>query len=326
MSDLEKLDIKYLVPVAAKISTGKSKLLNTLYNINFLESKAEIGTKFITILKYNPKITKPICYHLKVKKEGEKYLFYKDNSEVYEGEKNIVEANKNINKKLLNENNIIYEDIFYLIEINTKPFIKDMEYLETHYLCDIPGLSEYQENSNNEQEKEEKEEENHKNESEEYEEMVKKGKEIGMVYEDTKREIKTLDEQITYEIPKEEETKENVKTEDDIFYELEDNNNKTYLSEIFKIIKDYIDGAIKILSIDKYMNFDNYKIIAQFHKVIQKPITNFLVVLNKIDLSENRENDINRCKSLFAKYFPKFKTFNINLNTFVPISVNQLRN
>ena len=332
MSELEKIEIKYLVPVAAKISTGKSKLLNTLYNINFLESRSDIGTKFINILKYNPKISKPLFYHLKLKKEGGKYKFYKDSSEKYEGEEKIIEANKNINKKLKNEKNLNYEEIFYLLEINSEPFIKDKEYLESHYLCDIPGLSEYQENQNNEKEKDEneehKEEENKiLNEKAKFEEIEKKGKEIGMIYEDKKREIKTLNENMTFEIPKEDKKKEDIKTEDDIFYEInDDNDTKTYLTEIFKMIKDYIDGAIIILSVDTYKHIDNYKIIAQFHKVIKKQITNFLIILNKIDLSENPKKDIDECKALFAKYFPKFKTFNINLNTFVPISVNQLRN
>ena len=37
-----------------------------------------------------------------------------------------------------------YEDIFYMTELNEVEFIKDKEYLLTHDLCDIPGLSEYQ--------------------------------------------------------------------------------------------------------------------------------------------------------------------------------------
>jgi hypothetical protein len=210
MSTLKKIEIKKLVPVAAKISSGKSKLLNTLLNIKFLECKAGITTKFINILRYNPKIEKPIFYHLKINKneQEDKYYFYKDLSrEIYEGEEKIIEANKNINKKLKNEKNLNYEEIFYLLEINSEPFIKDKEYLESHYLCDIPGLSEYQENQNNEKEKDEneehKEEENKiLNEKEKFEEIEKKGKEIGMIYEDKKREIKTLNEKMAFEIPK----------------------------------------------------------------------------------------------------------------------------
>ena len=53
MSVLEKIKMRKIVPIAAMISAGKSKLLNVLYNINFLETKAVIGTKFVNILRYN---------------------------------------------------------------------------------------------------------------------------------------------------------------------------------------------------------------------------------------------------------------------------------
>ena len=333
MDKLEKIEIKKLVPVAAKISAGKSKLLNALLNINFLECKAGIATKFINILKFNPKIEKPLFYHLKVIKLGDKYEFFKDLSDkTYEGEENIIEANKAVNKKLFNENKINYEELFYMTEINIEPFIQDKKYLEDHFLCDIPGLSEFQE-QNNEQEKEIGKEvkieniiDNKDNKLYLFKEKVK---EKIWNPKEKRIEIKQLNQNIVYEIPKEkEEKKKDFNPEDDIYYELLNNNkdNKTYLTEIFKIIKDYIDGAIIILSQDNFRSIDNYQIIAQLHYVIKKQITNFLIILNKMDLSRSPENDIGECKGMFAKYFPKFKTFNINLNTFVPISVNKLKN
>ena len=149
MAELEKIETRKIVPVAAKISAGKSQLLNVLYNMNLLECKTGIATKFINLIRYRPDIKQPCFYHLIVKKEGEKYLFYKDNNnKIYEGEENIIQANKDINNSLYNEKQIKYEDLFYLTEINTTPFIKDKEYLLTHDLCDIPGLSEYQNYSN----------------------------------------------------------------------------------------------------------------------------------------------------------------------------------
>ena len=81
MNNLEPIEMRYIVPVAAMISSGKSRLLNVLYNIDLLECKAGIGTKFVNILRYNPKIKEPIFFHLIVIKVGEKYIFYKDNSE-----------------------------------------------------------------------------------------------------------------------------------------------------------------------------------------------------------------------------------------------------
>ena len=328
---LEKIEIKKLVPVAAKISAGKSNLLNVLYNIKLLECKDKITTKFINILRYNPKIKKPFFYHLKLKKEEDKYVFYKDLSDtIYEGEENIIEANKIINKKYVNEKNINYEELFYMTEINSEPFIRDKEYLAEHDLCDIPGLSEYQENPNNEQENGNKEQNENeiKNEDEEILQIKENAKKLGLNPDQNKRKIKQLNEKINYKNPKErEEKKEDFKIEDDIYYDLikNNNNNKTYLTEIFKIIKEYIDGAIIIFSQDNFTSKDNYQIIAQLHHVIQKKITNFLIILNKMDLSQNPTNDIEECKGLLAKYFPKFKTFNINLNTFVPISVKKLK-
>ena len=81
MNSLEPIKIRNSVPVAAMISAGKSHLLNVLYNIDFLECKAGIGTKFVNILRYNPEIKEPRFFHLLFKKVGERYIFYKDNSE-----------------------------------------------------------------------------------------------------------------------------------------------------------------------------------------------------------------------------------------------------
>ena len=68
----EPILMRKIVPVVAKVSVGKSKLLNVLYNIKYLEVNTGITTKFINILRYNPEIKEPIFYHLVLKKEGEK--------------------------------------------------------------------------------------------------------------------------------------------------------------------------------------------------------------------------------------------------------------
>ena len=98
MEDNIKIEKRKIVPIAAMISAGKSKLLNVILNTKFLESKAGIGTKFVNLIRYNPKIDQPTFYHLILKKENEEYIFYKDSS--YEpkiGEEKILEENKNIN-------------------------------------------------------------------------------------------------------------------------------------------------------------------------------------------------------------------------------------
>ena len=66
MNSKEKIEVRKIIPIAAMISAGKSKLLNVIFNIDFLECKEGIGTKFVNILRYNPNTQKPIFYHLKV--------------------------------------------------------------------------------------------------------------------------------------------------------------------------------------------------------------------------------------------------------------------
>ena len=297
MEELQKIEIRKIVPTISRVSSGKSRLLNVLYNIKFLECRKDITTKFINILRYNPNINNPCFYHLKLKKEGEDYIFYKDLNEIYIGEKNIIEANKKINKKLRDAEKINYEDIFYMIEINDSPFIKDKEYLLSHDLCDIPGLSEYQGNQIKEDESSDAllDINNSKNQKVENENI------------ENKNEIK---EQI----------------EDEIYYKVGNIEEKTYLAEVFKIIKNYIDGGIIIFNVENYFYDENFELIAKFYKIIQKNIENYLIILNKIDLSKNPKKDIEELKGKIINIFPKCETFNLNLNTFIPLSVIQVEN
>ena len=329
------IQMRKIVPVAAMISAGKSQLLNTLYNIDFLECKAGIGTKFVNILRYNPSIKEPIFFHLLVKKDGEKYIFYKDNSQKeIVGSKRITDENKRINEILSNKNNVNYENIFYMTEINESPFITDKDYLLTHDLCDIPGLSEYQEeiqtyNENKIEKKDIFQGEMPLN-NDFGSTLIALRKELGIIPQIT--ESKNME--INYINDKSNELSalnleyykyQNQKEEDDIYYNIKLEKN-SYINEIFNIIKDYIDGGIIILSIEKYYFKENYELIAMLHKIIKKKIDNFLIILNKMDLSKNPNEDIKKCKGYFCSNFPSFKTFNINLNKFVPLSTKQLKN
>ena len=140
----EKIEERKIVPMIAMISAGKSKFLNLIYNIDYLECKPGIGTKFVNFIRYNPKINEPHFYHLKVIKEKNKYFFYKDLSyEEIIGKEKIIKANKDLNEQMRKEK-VNYDDLFYMTEINETPIIKDINYLLTHDLCNLPGLSEYQ--------------------------------------------------------------------------------------------------------------------------------------------------------------------------------------
>ena len=151
---MEIIEPRKIVPIAAKISAGKSYLLNVIYNIDFLECKAGIGTKFINILRYNPNLDQPAFYHLKIEKTNEGYIFKKDiNYETKFGKQDIINENTNINQILYSTPQINYEDIFYMTELNEVEFIKDKEYLLTYDLCYIPGLSECEPEKTNENKK-----------------------------------------------------------------------------------------------------------------------------------------------------------------------------
>ena len=322
MDKLIKIDYRKIVPIAAMISAGKSKILNVLFNIEFLECRAGIGTKFVNILRYNPNIEKPIFYHLLCKEqENGEYAFYKDPySEVKVGEEAIIEENKNINNILAAKLDINYEEIFYMTELNNIGFIKDKEYLLTHDLCDIPGLSEYQNTDDNTQKVTSLSEENNKQKKEdnEIEDLLEKGRQFGLVIKPKEPKVSEQNDNRNINDDKEE--------QDDLYYKIDVEKEKTYATEVFKRIKNYIDGAIIVLSIQNFYHTENFEIIIKLHKIINKEFHNFLIILNKIDLSTNPNYDIEKCKGLFLKYFPKCKTFNFNLNTFVPTSAIQVQN
>ena len=350
MKSQTKIELRKIVPIVAMISAGKSKFLNVLFNINFLQCDTGIATQFVNILRYNPKIDSPRFYHLKLEKEGEDYIFYKDTDyEVKIGEKDIINENKRINeelKKNKDKNGINYKDIFYITEVKEVEFIKDKEYLKLHDFCDIPGLSELQDNQQDKSKNlNENKKINIKENNDDFEDKMEKGKKFGMIYipkkidyyksknnlqkkndnkennEEKKEKIKTEKE----EKDKIEEKKINEENEDSLYYKTDIKKN-TYLFEIFTILKNKIDGIIILLSIENY-NFDeNYSIITKLYKVIKKDITNSLVILNKIDKSSNPKEDIDKCQGLFAKKFPNFKTFNLYSNTFIPLSTYQLQN
>ena len=317
----EKLEIEQrkIVPVAAMISAGKSKLLNILYNINYLECSSGIGTKFVNLLRYNPTITEPKFYHLKLEKKEDNYIFYKDlTQEEFKGGDIIKEEIHNINDQLRAEPKVNYEEIFYMLEIGESKFIKDEKYLLTHDLCDIPGLSEYQQNI---KEKKEVIEKNEINKKKNFNNLVQEAaKNFSFISIPEQNEEKNLQDNDKKDILNEE------NFEDDIYKEIKNKEENTYLTEIFKIIKNNIDGGIIILSVENYFLEENFKIIAKLYKALGREITDFLILFNKIDLSVNPYIDIENCKSFLIQKFQKFQAFNLNSNTFIPISLNQLQN
>ena len=120
-----KVEIKNLCPMIAVISAGKTSILKVIFDVDFLEVSAGIGTKFVNIIRYNPNVGKnPKFYHLILKDIGEGGSeYYKDQNfpEVI-GKENIKKKNEEINQELKNKN-VPYEELFYMIEVGEVNFI-----------------------------------------------------------------------------------------------------------------------------------------------------------------------------------------------------------
>ena len=109
-------------------------------------------------------------------------------------------------------------------------------------------------------------------------------------------------------------------------YEKINNKEKNYLTEIFRIIKNKMNNGIIVFLIYNYQHVENYRIIGKLQKVINKPIENFLIFLNKIDKSEKRELDLSTLNNKIMKYFPSAKIFNNIKNSILLLSTIQLEN
>ena len=284
---LSKVEIRNLCPMIAMISAGKTSILRVIYDIDFLEVSAGIGTKFVNIIRYNPEVgNNPKFYHLIVKKTGNgKYEYYKDpNFPEVVGAEKIKAKNIEINSKYKEEKNIPYEELFYMIEVGNSNLIEDKEYLKNYDLVDIPGVSEYRGNENDK------------------DEAPAAGK------------------------PKKEEKKNIYDSIEKSMMNYDPKSEKNYLTEIFTIIKDKINNGIIVFSVDNFEHTENYEIIGKLQKILNKPIENYLVLLNKMDNSDNIERDISVLQGKLFKYFPSAKLFNFTKNIIAPCSAHQLEN
>ena len=279
-----EIKIKNICPVIGMISSGKSSILNVLFNMDFLEASPDVTTKIVTIIRYNSNLKEPRFFQLKLQNEGnDDYRFYKSDKPTVVGKEQIKSKIKEINKTNRDDykKNPEYENIFYMLEIGEVKYMEE-EFLKNYDLADVPGVSEYIKPSDeNKDDKAEQETGNSSNESDlTTEEMAK-----------------------------------NIKIEKEI----------NYLTQIFKILKNRMNNGIFIFSVDKFQLKENYLIIQKLSLVIQKPIENFLILLNKMDTSNNIENDIQLLNERFAKEFPA-GTFNFTKNRVVQCSSFQIEN
>ena len=277
------MKIKNICPVIGMISSGKSSILNALFNINYLEAASEVTTKIVTIIRYNSSVTNPKFFKLILKKgENDDYSFYKKNDSEIIGKENIRDKVKNLNKEL-HQKEPKYEDIFYMLEIGQVNFI-EQEFLKNNDLADVPGVSEsimYGESNKN-------------NNAEAAPKPLNSGEEYSQTTEERISNA-NLDKEINY------------------------------LTQIFKILKNKMNNGIFIFSVDKLQRIENYEIIGQLKKILDKPIENFLLLLNKMDKSENIEEDIKILNEKLVEEFPN-GGFNVTRNTIVQCSSFQLEN
>ena len=276
--------MKNICPVIGMISSGKSSILNAIFNIDYLEVKAEVTTKIVTIIRYSPSATNPRFFHLIVNNEGnDNYSFTKEKNTEIVGKEVIKNQIKELNEKFSQEKPI-YEKLFYMLEIGEVNLIQK-EFLRDYDFADIPGVSENTENKNLN--------------------PINEGESAA-----PKANISEEDLSLTAE---EECRKTNPEKE------------VNYLTQIYKILKNKINNGIIVLSADKFQNIKNYTIIGTLQKVLDKPIENFLILLNKMDKSDDIKNDLDLLNEKFSEEFPE-GTINATRNTVVQCSSFQIEN
>jgi len=136
---------KYCVPIIGSVSCGKSTFLNSLIYFddiddNLLEEGLQTTTKFICVIRHNPKLECPELYHVTLEKDKNK-IYYKESGERIKGRTKIKDEIKKINVNSKNEEDNNISNLFYILEINIK-FSKYTKFFEEYDLLDIPGLDE----------------------------------------------------------------------------------------------------------------------------------------------------------------------------------------
>ena len=136
------MKIKNICPVIGMISSGKSSILNALFNMDYLEATPEVTTKIVTIIRYNTLVKKnPKFFQLSLKKDNnDNYIFYKKHDTEVVGKEKIRDKVKNLNKDL-HQKEPKYEEIFYMLEVGEVNFIEE-DFLKNYDLADVPGVSE----------------------------------------------------------------------------------------------------------------------------------------------------------------------------------------
>ena len=103
-------------------------------------------------------------------------------------------------------------------------------------------------------------------------------------------------------------------------------NELNYLTGIFTIIKNKIRNGIIIFDATNLGREENFEIIKKFHSIINKPIENFLILLNKVDERKDIEEDIKTLEISIERFDPSASYFYYTRNVLLPCSTYSLRN
>jgi hypothetical protein len=135
------IESRKAIPVIGMVSSGKSTFLNSLLGIDVLEAKDDITTKFVCIIRNNPKLSEPIFYHINLTKDAktDDYIYNKDGN-ISKGEEQIKKKISQINSEE-NSKEPNYKNLFYMLEIKIKNIVNN-EFLKRYDFYDIPGLNE----------------------------------------------------------------------------------------------------------------------------------------------------------------------------------------
>ena len=137
------------IPIIGMVSAGKSTFLNSLLGTYVLEAKDDITTKFVCIIRHNPKLNEPIFYHVNLSKNAnsDDYIYIKDGNETIGAEKIKEKISKINSDEFSLEPN--YENLFYILELKITN-IENNEFLKKYDFYDMPGLNENITESNKE--------------------------------------------------------------------------------------------------------------------------------------------------------------------------------
>ena len=103
------------------------------------------------------------------------------------------------------------------------------------------------------------------------------------------------------------------------------NENMKYIKGIFQYLKKIVEREIIVLDSEKYYKPQNLQIIEEIKNYLNKELKDNLIILNKIDISNDRQKTISDCKQFFVNNIES-NIFNINDNVFAPLNSKQFKN